>query len=124
MVRPEPAQVGARTVHLPSSSTHITSFSHGGKGERGGDNWKFEINVAQVAGWHLRRRTVETYCTEYLHSKLACIVYKGNKVVPLTCSSCRSPPMLCGRHAHGWHAVSCQRCGAKTEIARPGLDGP
>lgn len=64
VVRPEPAQVGARTGCLPSSVTHITSFSHGGEGERGGNNWELEINVAQVAGWHLRRRTVETCSTE------------------------------------------------------------
>lgn len=72
------AQVGAHrlSAHRLIHHSHHLFLSwrgEGGGASKGGGNWELEINVAQVAGWHLRRRTVAvgTWCLR--SSRLACI---------------------------------------------------
>lgn len=86
-------------------------------------------NQRGPSGWQAPETTngrdlqygVPTVGTQCLHSKLARIAYMGNKVVPLPRSSCPSPAMLCGRHAHGWHAhaVPTVRCKTGDSSAWP-----
>lgn len=49
-----------------------------------------------------------------------CLLSLAGHARPKLCFSLSLPPSC--SHAHGVHAMPCQRCGANTEIARAGLD--